>query len=521
MRAAPMSRWIHWVPILFVWMLLDTLLVDSQNILPFREVELTSALLSTVAPKLSNPSVASQLDILDELVFGKGDVLRIEGKSRKYLLLALDHNNRQFVKLFDLYSYDLNDSQLKGLIYFNGVLSKIEQMPQGIEVSISYARLSSGPGHAYSSQAETFARRRWESKRQNQEIRNQQNKPSATSELASQPPNPPSAISGKDETKTASHPPDSPPGKASSAPVGKAKDDDADDDSEEIPKNKPVLLRRGRSETQPPPPSSPTVDHKPAASSPGAIQSEQDVVIYRKNTSAGHTLAEKSQEGQQLKKEVDGMMLIPEGYVTLGSDDPLDQEKPLHRVFVQAFYIDKHEVTNREYKDFCDATGHSIPKYWQGQNLPKDLAKHPVVYVNWQDAMVYAKWAGKRLPTEAEWERAAKGPNSYRYAYGNAYDTQKANTESKTTTPAGSYPPSEFGLYDMTGNVAEWTSSLFKPYPYKRDDGREDPQAAGARVLRGAGNSSDERTARCLVRASELPDQQLSSVGFRCVRDAN
>src|SRR5215471_499298 len=165
MRAAPVSPWIHWVPILFLWMLLDTLLVDSQNIPHFREVELTSVLLSAVALKLSNPTLASQLDILDELAFGKGDILRIEGKSRKYLLLALDHNNRQFVKLFDLYSYDLNDSQLTGLIYFNGVLSKIEQMPHGIEVSISYARLSSGPGHAYSSQAETFARRRWESKR--------------------------------------------------------------------------------------------------------------------------------------------------------------------------------------------------------------------------------------------------------------------------------------------------------------------------------------------------------------------
>ena len=133
----------------------------------------------------------------------------------------------------------------------------------------------------------------------------------------------------------------------------------------------------------------------------------------------------------------------------------------------------------------------------------------------------YAKWTGKRLPTEAEWERAGKGPNSYRYAYGNAYDPQKANTESKSTTPVGSYSVSEFGLYDMTGNVAEWTSSLFKPYPYKADDGREDPQASGPRVLRGGSNSSDERNARCLVRMEGPPDEGTPLVGFRCARDAN
>ena len=128
------------------------------------------------------------------------------------------------------------------------------------------------------------------------------------------------------------------------------------------------------------------------------------------------------------KKEVDGMMLVPEGSVTLGSDQPDDTEKPLHRVELKAFYIDKYEVTNEDYKQFCDATAHTVPPYWTAKNFPKGLEKHPVAQVSWADAAAYARWAGKRLPTEAEWERAAKGPNSYRYAYGNAFDAQKANS---------------------------------------------------------------------------------------------
>jgi formylglycine-generating enzyme required for sulfatase activity len=518
----------HWIRTIAILLALYASGVNSKAASPVSEVELTAELLSAVAPKLSNPTLAAQLDIIDRLVFGKGNIVRVEGKSRRYFLLALDRSGKQLVKLFDLSSLDLNDTHLKGWIYFNGVLSKIEQTQQGtIEVTVTYARLSSGPGHAYSIQAETFVRRYWESKRQNQEIQNQ-----GTQSASGSTAGPPQASTtapaagSKDNVSTDSRPQPSVPVKVqagvSSAKPDKTEGEDEPDDSEEPVKNKPILLRRDRIGTPAPSSSS---NGKPTTAPPGVnTQSEQDVVIYRKKTdvaSSAHSLGGKSQEAQPLKNELDGMVLIPEGYVTLGSNEPLDKEKPLHRVFVQAFYIDQYEVTNREYKKFCDATGHATPHYWQGQNLPKDFARHPAAYVMWQDAMAYAKWAGKRLPTEAEWERAAKGPNSYRYTYGNAYDPQKANTESKATTPAGSYAPSEFGLYDMTGNLAEWTSSLFRPYPYKGDDGREDVQAPGHRVLRGGSNSSGESNARCLVRAEGVPDEPLPSVGFRCARDAN
>lgn len=159
--------------------------------------------------------------------------------------------------------------------------------------------------------------------------------------------------------------------------------------------------------------------------------------------------------------------------------------------------------------------------YWKDKRYPKELEKHPVVQVSWLDASAYARWAGKRLPTEAEWERAAKGPNSYRYAYGNSYDVEKANTNKLKTLAVGSYSVNEFGLFDMTGNVLEWTSSLYLPYPYQESDGREDGKAPGARVLRGGSYSSNEKDARCLVRQKDLPENGSPEIGFRCARDSH
>jgi len=144
-----------------------------------------------------------------------------------------------------------------------------------------------------------------------------------------------------------------------------------------------------------------------------------------------------------------------------------------------------------------------------------------VTQVSWADAAAYARWAGKRLPTEAEWERAAKGPNSYRYSYGNTFDAQKANSGTQKTSAVGSYPANEFGLFDMTGNVSEWTSSVYLPYPYSASDGREDPKAAGARTVRGGNHSSNAQGSRCLVRQKELPDHGSPLLGFRCARDAS
>jgi formylglycine-generating enzyme len=517
-----------------------TSLFCQQRSATSNETELTPEFVTSLESQLSNLTKAGQLEVYDKLVFGKGNFLRIEGRSRKSIVLSLDNQGRQFVKLFDLPASDLVSPKI-GLIYFSGVFSKAERTRQGpLEISVTYASLSPRAKPAYTSQAETFVRRTQELRQHNQSILNKEKEPIVLPSERPQTATAPPPIN-QESPKRAEEPTDSTKTQRGS-PKETTELEDGEDDSEPA-KDKPVLLRRRRTPREASPGDqagreAPHGNPKPVESpvTDEGIQrrDDQDVVIYRrkkKESATGVTptgrpappvssSSVKLPPSSQPSNEDEQMALIPEGYVTLGSNEVGDQEKPPHRVFVHAFYMDKYEVTNEEYKKFCDATGHKTPPYWQDKTVPKSLEKHPVVQVSWQDAMTYARWAGKRLPTEAEWERAAKGPNSYRYAYGNAYDPQKANANTGKTTAVGSYPPNEFGLFDMTGNVNEWTSSLFKPYPYQASDGREDPQAAGPRVLRGGSHSSGQENSRCLLRLGGSPDGGTPSDGFRCARDA-
>jgi formylglycine-generating enzyme required for sulfatase activity len=228
------------------------------------------------------------------------------------------------------------------------------------------------------------------------------------------------------------------------------------------------------------------------------------------------------------------MIYIPGGDFIMGSDEGREHQAPAHKVYVAAFYIDRYPVTNDDYKRFVDATGHPVPSYdvewaepfeynWDVEKRipPAGREKHPVVLVRWEDARAYAAWAAKRLPTEAEWARAARGPDGRRWPWGNEFIKGRCNTkESGThgTTPVGQYSPegdSPWGVGDMVGNVWEWTSSLFRPYPYDADDGRESQQANGWRVLRGGSWRNDLDLARCTAR---LDGDFLffNNVGFRC-----
>ena len=166
--------------------------------------------------------------------------------------------------------------------------------------------------------------------------------------------------------------------------------------------------------------------------------------------------------------------LIPAGEFQMGGrdGDAESDEQPVHTVYVDAFYIDKYEVTNAQYKKFVDANPQwqkdNIPRnlhngkylrFWRGNTYHLSKENHPVVYVSWYAAMAYAKWAGKRLPTEAEWEKAARGGVvGIKYPWGDLIDPSKANYggEVGDTRPVGSYPPNDYGLYDMVGNVMEW-----------------------------------------------------------------
>jgi formylglycine-generating enzyme required for sulfatase activity len=228
------------------------------------------------------------------------------------------------------------------------------------------------------------------------------------------------------------------------------------------------------------------------------------------------------------------MVLVSGGLAVMGANNDDPSHGPEHRVSVAEFYIDRWPVTNVEYKQFVDATGHPVPDYhvswcdttgynWNPETrmYPEGKADHPVVLVTWEDAMAYAAWAGKRLPTEAEWERAARGLQGRRYPWGDDFDQDFCNCKEAgegSTSPIGYFSPNgdtPEGIIDMVGNVWEWTNTLFRAYPYDPDDGRESRDAAGFRVLRGASWVNDANVAYAAARL-DGDFQFYNNVGFRC-----
>jgi len=228
------------------------------------------------------------------------------------------------------------------------------------------------------------------------------------------------------------------------------------------------------------------------------------------------------------------MVFIPGGITLMGSNSGDPTYRPEHKVAVADFYIDRWPITNYEYKKFIDATGYPVPNYhvswcdtaaynWDPATrlYPLDKIHHPVVLVTWADAMAYAAWAGKRLLTEAEWERAARGFNGRRYPWGNDFEAEFCNcreTGVNGTSAVGYFSPngdSPEGVIDLVGNVWEWTNTLFRSYPYTPDDGRESRDADGFRVLRGASWVNDANVAHGMAR---LDGDFLfyNNVGFRC-----
>jgi len=167
-------------------------------------------------------------------------------------------------------------------------------------------------------------------------------------------------------------------------------------------------------------------------------------------------------------------------------------------------------VTNAEYARFVAATGYTPPRHWMGETPPKALRDHPVVYVSWDDAVAYAQWAGGRLPSEQEWERAARGIDGRVYPWGDEFDAARCNAEEGsigTTTPVGRYSPdgdSPCSCVDMAGNVWEWTTSEWEP-------GTE------WRVVRGGAWGSRRRYARCAARVRPTPDDLPDDLGLRVV----
>lgn len=243
----------------------------------------------------------------------------------------------------------------------------------------------------------------------------------------------------------------------------------------------------------------------------------------------------------------DQMMLvfIPAGEFKMGSsraDDPqaFDEELPQHIVYLGDFWIDKTEVTNAQYA-MCVASGNCTPpannysstreSYYNNSQY----ADYPVVFVSWSQAAAYCSWAGRRLPTEAEWEKAARGSDGRVYPWGNTFDGTLANSCDANcnlpwkgqyddgyveTAPVGAYPngASVYGILDMAGNVYEWVADWYDPYNPDRQENPTGPNSGLDKIMRGGSWGDDPAHVRTTIRSPINPDNWLDFIGFRCAR---
>jgi formylglycine-generating enzyme required for sulfatase activity len=255
------------------------------------------------------------------------------------------------------------------------------------------------------------------------------------------------------------------------------------------------------------------------------------------------------------------MALVPGGRFIMGTDNPdIAEVAPLHSVHVDAFYMDKYEVTNEKFATFLNAARPAEGvdgKRWKWVVLRSDLAldertdmwpteiiyeketyaafsgfeKYPVITVSWEAAYAYCKWAGKRLPTEAEWEKAARGGLKKKvFSWGDEIPTGglvfnkkwRHNEDPPPTAPVGNYHPNGYGLYDMAGSVWEWCSDWFHPGYYRGSPKKnpKGPPTGMEKVLRGGAWYSDTAVLKVAMRNWSDPEAVEEGVGFRCVIDA-
>ncbi len=236
------------------------------------------------------------------------------------------------------------------------------------------------------------------------------------------------------------------------------------------------------------------------------------------------------------------LVLVPAGPFPMGvppgDRDGGRDEYPRHEVTLDAFYIDKFEVTNGRYLEFVRATAHRVPQHptkqnrnlWEGSLMPESIADRPVVNVDWYDAEAYCTWAGRRLPTEAEWEKAARGGDDRRFPWGNVEPTHKHLNFNqhwvgeKTLMPVGSYEAgkSPYGAYDMAGNVWEWVADWYDMRYYEKSPEKnpKGPDSGKGKVLRSSGWQVETPMVRIFTRVESDPLIRNESTGFRCAKDA-
>ncbi len=223
------------------------------------------------------------------------------------------------------------------------------------------------------------------------------------------------------------------------------------------------------------------------------------------------------------------LLTIPEGWFTMGSASGQDNERPLHRVWVDAFLLAACQVTNADYRDFLAATGAAPPPLWSDANFSHPA--HPVVAVSWFDATRYCEWLSEagggryRLPTEAEWERAARGGLEQKlYPWGDAPPSSLVDYERRWRNgpePVAKYAPNSFGLFDICENVHEWCSDWYEASYYAVSPERNPggPNQGTRRASRGGSWRHHVKVSRCAARSSIPPDFRYADYGFRVARD--
>jgi len=238
----------------------------------------------------------------------------------------------------------------------------------------------------------------------------------------------------------------------------------------------------------------------------------------------------------------EGMVDVPAGPFIMGSDKvdtegiggqmglirPLYQdEHPMRELSLPEFFIDRYEVTQGQYQIFLEKTGFDPPPVWRGGRAPAGRENHPVTFVSWYDAREYCRWAGKRLPTEAEWEKAARGSNGLEYPWGNQFEAGRANTgdsDFSDTVAVGRFESgkSPYGVYDLAGNAGEWVADWYKPYP-----GNSVPSplyGERVKVIRGGswGGGGGHYAMSIFYRAAHRlfgdPLDRFPDTGFRCAK---
>jgi sulfatase modifying factor 1 len=226
--------------------------------------------------------------------------------------------------------------------------------------------------------------------------------------------------------------------------------------------------------------------------------------------------------------EIGSTVDIPEGTFRMGNNNGPDEEKPEHDVHISAFEIDRFEITVGQFREFVNTTQHKtgaeeanepITRTWKVDDTPARW-ENPVRFVSWWDADAYCRWKGERLPTEAEWEYAARGTDGRLYPWGNDFDATLV--PSGDTSPVGFYSKdvSPFGVYDMSGNVWEWTNDWFDPLYYRSSAVNDPvvPQTTDQKTIRGGGFNSNADDLRVTRRIHNFPVTYHPDVGFRCVK---